>query len=79
MGRFGRGRPVFFFLRQYGDYSAARAGFNRPKLYRAIKDGVVGREMPAWGKVLDDQQIAHIAEYVYQAFIRPDDAEPAAK
>jgi len=25
--------------------------------------------MPAWGKVLDDQQIADISEFVFRAFI----------
>ena len=77
----GNGPRAYFIFPKPRNFlhPAARAGFNRPKLYRAIKDGVVGREMPAWGKVLDDQKIAHIAEYVYQAFIRPDDAEPAAK
>jgi len=43
--------------------------FNRPNLFRATRDGVLGREMPAWGKVLSDQQIADISEYVLQRFI----------
>jgi len=30
---------------------------------------VIGREMPAWEKVMSDQQIADITEYVYQRFI----------
>ena len=47
---------------------------NRPRLSRAglfdsIKQGVRGREMPAWGKVLDDQEIADIAEFVFTAFV----------
>lgn len=44
---------------------------NRPELFNAIKRGIVGREMPAWGKVLSDQQIADIAEYVYGTFVHP--------
>jgi len=43
---------------------------NRPTLFRGIKDGVIGKEMPAWGKVMNDQDIADIAEYVYLEFIR---------
>ena len=41
----------------------------RQQLFNAIKNGVLGREMPAWGKVLSDQQIMDITEYVFQAFI----------
>lgn len=41
----------------------------RPQLFNAIKNGVLGREMPAWGKVLSDQQIMDVTEYVFQAFI----------
>ena len=47
----------------------SRMRLNRHVLYNAISQGVPGREMPAWSKVLDGQQIADIAEYVYQAFI----------
>lgn len=50
---------------------ASRRILNRPALFQAIKHGVGGREMPAWGKVLTDQQIADVAEYVFQAFIAP--------
>jgi len=28
-------------------------------------------EMPAWEKVLDRQQIADIAEYVFNSFVKP--------
>jgi mono/diheme cytochrome c family protein len=50
-------------------HPASKARFNRPELFEAIKKGVVGREMPAWEKVMSDQQIADITEYVFQAFI----------
>ena len=50
--------------------SKARAELNRPHLFSAISMGVQGREMAAWSKVLDDQQIADVAEYVFEAFIR---------
>jgi len=52
-------------------HSASKKRFNRPVLFKAIKEGVTGREMPAWGKVLNDQQIADITEYVFQTFIQP--------
>ena len=29
--------------------------------------------MPAWGKVLTDQEIANVAEFVFQAFIQRSD------
>ena len=54
---------------------AARAQFNRPALYAAIAGGRPGTEMPAWDKVLTPQEIANVAEFVYQSFIRP--REPA--
>ena len=31
--------------------------------------GVQGREMPAWGTVLTDQQIADVSQYVYDTFV----------
>ena len=52
-------------------HPASKARFNRPVLFNAIKQGVRGREMPAWGKVLSDQQIADITEYVFHTYIRP--------
>jgi len=39
-------------------------------LFAAVANGRNGSEMPAWNKVLDDQQIADVAEYVFQAFIQ---------
>lgn len=50
-------------------HPASKARFNRPELFTAIKKGVNGREMPAWEKVMTDQQIADITEYVFQTFI----------
>jgi mono/diheme cytochrome c family protein len=46
----------------------------RRNLYNGIKYGVVGKEMPAWGKVLSDGQIADLTEYVYRQFIEVDAA-----
>ncbi len=47
----------------------ARRELNRPALFRAISRGRPGTVMPAWSTVLNDQQIADVAEYVFQAFI----------
>lgn len=45
---------------------------NRPRLFSGISEGVIGKEMPAWNKVLENQDIADIAEFVYREFIRSD-------
>jgi len=55
---------------------AAMNTFNRPGLYYGIKFGVIGRTMPAWGAVLSDQEIADIAEFVFQEFIRSGEPTP---
>lgn len=49
----------------------SRALFSRPRLFTSISLGRVGSDMPAWSKVLSDQQIADVAEYVFTAFLRP--------
>lgn len=54
----------------------ARVELNRPLLFSAIANGVKFREMAAWSKVLSNQQIADVTEYVFQTFIEPGD--PAA-
>lgn len=57
--------------------AGARAQFNRPALYAAVADGRLGTEMPAWDKVLNAQEIANVAEFVFQEFIRPREARQA--
>lgn len=57
-------RPANFLLDKY------RSKFNRPRVYAAIRDGKNGTEMPAWGKVLNAQQLADVSEFVFRAFIR---------
>ena len=39
-------------------------------LFEAIANGRVGTNMPAWGKVLDNQEIANVAEFVFENFIQ---------
>lgn len=67
----GDGPRAYFIYPRPRNFShpASKARFNRPELFAAIKNGVVGREMPAWEKVMSDQQIADITEYVFQRFI----------
>ncbi|UCB55657.1 MAG: c-type cytochrome [Thiotrichales bacterium] len=63
-------RAYFIYPRPRNfQHPASKARFNRPELFSAIKKGVIGREMPAWEKVMSDQQIADITEYVFQTFI----------
>ena len=68
----GDGPRAYFIFPRPRDFlqRTTRLMFDRPTLFRAIRDGVIGREMPAWGKVLSEQQIADVGEYVYRAFIR---------
>ena len=49
--------------------------FNRPALFRSITNGKPGTVMPAWGKVLSEQEIADVGEHVFRQFIS---AKPAA-
>jgi len=69
----GQGPRAYFIFPKPRNFMdpAARGRLTRPALFSAIRGGVPGREMPAWGKVLTDGQIADVAEYVYQAFVRP--------
>ncbi len=52
---------------------SSRQRLNRPELYDAIHRGRTGSEMPAWSTVLSDQEIADLAEFVFQTFISPED------
>ena len=51
--------------------AASRERFNRVALYAAVSEGRLGSEMPAWNKVATPQQIADVAEYVFQTFVSP--------
>lgn len=56
----------------------ARRTLNRPNLLRAIAIGKPGTVMPAWSKVLSDQEMANVAEFVFQHFVAPTASTPAA-
>ena len=51
------------------DYS--RTTLNRPTIFFSITNGRPGTEMPAWSKVLSEQEIANVTEFVYKTFIQP--------
>jgi mono/diheme cytochrome c family protein len=57
---------------------AFQRSFNRPALFNATALGRLGTEMPAWNKVLNDQEIADVTEFVYQRFVKPGQ-KPAGK
>jgi mono/diheme cytochrome c family protein len=56
----------------------SRRNLNRPRLFLAISRGKPGTVMPAWSTVLTDQQIADVAEYVFQTFILGKGTTPPA-
>lgn len=56
----------------------SRGPLNRPALFAAVRDGLRGTVMPSWGKVLSDQEIANVAEYVFESFIHPQAEQPAS-
>ena len=67
----GTGPRAYFIFpkpRNFHD-PAFNKQLSRPEVFNAIKNGVLGREMPAWGKVLSDQQIMDITEYIFQTFL----------
>ena len=68
----GAGPRAYFIKPKPRDFTAdaSRARFNRVALYAAVSEGRVGSEMPAWSRVASAQQIADVAEYVFQGFIQ---------
>ena len=68
----GQGPRAYFMTvkpRNFLD-DRSRATLNRPAIFSAIKLGRPGTEMPAWGKVLSEQEIANVAEFVFINFIQ---------
>jgi mono/diheme cytochrome c family protein len=57
----------------------AESSYNRPALYAAIAGGRAGTDMPAWRAVLDRQQIADVAEYVWRTHFRSPKAARAER
>ena len=68
----GNGPRAYFITPPPRDFllETSRQRLNRPIIFEAISNGRVGTNMPAWGKVLDNQEIADVAEFVFQNFIQ---------
>lgn len=75
----GKGPRAYFINPRPRNFVEAisRERLNRPALFTFVSAGKLGTEMPAWNKVLTNQEIANVSEYVFQAFINP--AERSAK
>jgi cytochrome c len=67
----GEGPRAYFITPPPRDFllEASRKKLNRPVLFEAITNGRLGTNMPAWGKVLSNQEIADVAEFVFENFI----------
>lgn len=65
--------PVATYLDPY-PRDLTKSGFfnSKPKerFLKSIKDGVGGTSMPAWAKVMTDQQIAGLFDYVQTTFVK---------
>ncbi|RZI42025.1 c-type cytochrome [Herbaspirillum sp. HC18] len=77
----GRGPRAYFINPKPRNFlhPASRVELNRVALFKAINEGKLGTEMPAWGKVMSEQEIADVAEFVFQRFIKQSDAGKQAK
>lgn len=75
----GQGPRAYFIRPVPRDFlnERSRLTLNRPAIYAAVFFGRNGTEMPAWSKVLTEQEMANVSEYVFQTFIRS--GEKAAK
>lgn len=69
----GKGPRASFIKPSPRDFlsEGSRRALNRPALYKAISAGMRGTVMPAWRTVLSEQEIADVAEFVFQTFIHP--------
>jgi mono/diheme cytochrome c family protein len=56
-----------------------RESLSRPVIFDGVSLGRRGTEMPAWDKVLTQQEIANVSEYVFRAFIQPGKGNVAKK
>jgi mono/diheme cytochrome c family protein len=76
----GQGPRAYFITPKPRNFLAAdsRAALSRPVLFHSIAGGKRGTDMPAWDKVLTEQQIADVAEYVFVRFVAAE-AQAAAR
>src|SRR3569833_178807 len=77
----GQGPCLLFIYPKPRNFLAeeSRLRLNRRTLFNAVHVGLRGTVMPAWGRVLSDQEIANVAEYVFTAFVHPAAAASAAR
>ncbi len=77
----GRGPRAYFINPKPRNFlhTASRHELNRVAIYKATSEGKYGTEMPAWDKVLEPQEIANVAEFVFQRFIQPPASAKPAK
>lgn len=68
----GNGPRAYFIAPRPRNFTSeeSRQTYNRPRLFDAISNGKRGTVMPAWSKVLTEQQIANVTEFVFQAYIK---------
>lgn len=68
----GQGKRAYFVRPVPRNFleERSRLTLNRPAIYAATYFGRNGTEMPAWSKVLSEQQIADVSEFVFQTFIQ---------
>lgn len=73
-GEQGNGQGVIALYIDPAPRDLTRAAFvnskPRDRFYRSITGGVPGTSMPAWGHVLDGQQVREVFGYVETAFVR---------
>lgn len=76
----GEGPRAYFNVPPPRNFTStvSRRMLNRVRLFNGISKGRLGTVMPAWNKVLSQQQIVDVAEYIFKTYIRPDDHSVAA-
>lgn len=69
----GDGPRAYFNIPRPRNFTSkeARQVLNKPRIFDSITKGRLRTVMPAWGKVLNEQQIAGLTEFVFQTFIQP--------
>ncbi|NOZ52922.1 MAG: c-type cytochrome [Gammaproteobacteria bacterium] len=67
----GNGPRAYFNTPRPRDFTseASVRMLNRERIFTSVREGKVGTVMPAWGKVLTEQQIANVSEFVFKAFV----------